>query len=105
MVHIKTNKAGVFLYFLPPYLFEADFLLNLELTDDTGLSGQQTLGRLQLPPLQHWNYGHELLLAFFMGAGDPKCCLCNKHLTTTKASFQPLFNLWETEPHIAQTDS
>lgn len=46
------------------------YLLNLELTDDTGLSGQHTLGRLQLLPLQYWNYGHELLLAFSVGAGD-----------------------------------
>lgn len=102
---MHTNKAGVFLYFSPPYLFEADYLLNLELTDDTGFSVQQTLGRLQLLPLQHWNYRHELLLAFSVGAGDPKCFLCNKHLSKTEASLQPLFSLWETEPHIAQADS
>lgn len=104
MVPIHTSKARC-LFFSPPYLFEVDYLLNLELTDDTELSGQQTLGRLQLPPLQHRNYGHELLLAFSVGAGDPKCCLCNKHLTKTEAPFQPLFSLWETEPHIAQADS
>lgn len=45
------------------------YLLNLELTDDTGLSGQHTLGGSSCY-LYSSNYGHELLLAFSVGAGD-----------------------------------